>query len=86
MSFRKKYPLEQIYRTKFTPTVSLALLGLGLSGGSFLLLSFSCTLCLGAGPEIEAGVGVTDALDVASLSELFQETAGNGSVDLKFFD
>ena len=85
--FWKKYPLNSRFTNGFTSiSFFLAFLFLSFLGSSFLLFSFSCTLCLGASPEIKASVLVTDALNVSSAWELLDETACNGSIDLELFD
>ena len=85
--FWKKYPLNSRFTNRFTSiSFFLAFLFLSFLGSSFLLFSFSCTLCLGTSPEIKASVLVTDALNVSSACELLDETACNGSIDLELFD
>ena len=85
--FWKKYPLKSRFTNGFTSnSFFLAFLFLSFFGSSFLLFSFSCTLCLGTSPEIKASVFVTDELDVSSACKLLDETACNGSIDLELFD
>ena len=63
----------------------ISLLLLSFLCSSFLLFLLEGTLGLGSREEIEAMVGVTDALDVTSCGELPNQTTCNRSVHLKLF-
>ena len=59
---------------------------LAFLGSSFFLLFLKSALCLSSCEKIKGRVGISNAFDVTSISELSNETTGDGSVHLELFD
>ena len=84
-ALRKRLRFAADIKNKCSLSLFSGLLFLLLLRSQLLSLLLKSGLCLGAGPEIETGVSVSNKLDFTLSGQFSDETASHGSVHLELF-